>query len=263
MKESRIFAGEKAPLLFGHRGCPLEAPENTLSSFQRILDNNIPGVELDVQICASGELVVSHDNNMLRTTGFDGNIVDHDLSQIRSLDNGSFFSPQFKGEKIPLLEEVFQLMGDNVYYDIELKADYIKTLGLEKKVLSMIRDFRLTNRVVVSSFNPLPVLRFRKLTKEIPSFIIYSEAEDVPGYLKKGEGRFICRPDGIKPDCLLLDKELFAKYSRRYLLMSWTVDDRETCRKLTDWGIDGICSNNAVDLLSELRESGQLIHQKS
>ncbi|MBN2658765.1 MAG: glycerophosphodiester phosphodiesterase [Spirochaetales bacterium] len=252
MRESRIFVGEKAPLLFGHRGCPLEAPENTLASFQKILDHKIPGVELDVQICASGELVILHDNNMLRTTGFDGNIIDHDLTQIRSLDNGSFFSPEFKGEKIPLLEEVFQLLGDKVYYDIELKADYMKSFGLEKKVFSMIRDFGLAHRVAVSSFNPLPVLRFKKLTGEIPSFLIYSDTEDVPPYLRRGEGRHIARPDGIKPDCRLLDEKLFRKFSRQYFLMSWTVNDFETFRRLKEWEIDGICSNEAAALLKEI-----------
>ncbi|MBB6482625.1 glycerophosphodiester phosphodiesterase [Spirochaeta isovalerica] len=250
MRESRIFVGEKAPLLFGHRGCPVEAPENTLASFSRILENNIPGVELDVQVCSSGELVVLHDNNMLRTTGFDGNILDHDLTQIRSLDNGSFFSPDFKGEKIPLLEEVFQLLGDKVYYDIELKADYTRSFGLEKKVLAMIRDFRLTRRVVVSSFNPLPVARFKKLTNEIPAFLIYSDTEDVPFYLRKGEGRFLCRPEGLKPDCRLLDENLYRKLSRKYLLMSWTVNDLKTYNRLAEWEIDGVCSNYAADFVS-------------
>lgn len=248
MKESRIFAGKKAPLIFGHRGCPEEAPENTLPSFQKILDNNIPGVELDVQVCASGELVVLHDNNMERTTGFKGNVIDHDLTQIRSLDNGLFFSEKFKGVKIPLLEEVFQLLGNKVYYDIELKADYRQKRGLEEKVLSMIQDFALTSRVIISSFNPIPIKRFRKLNTEIPSFLIYSDSKQVPSYLRSGEGRFLARPDGLKPDCNLLDRKLFEKWKKKYLLMSWTVNDLELFNKYSEWGIDGVCSNKAADL---------------
>ncbi|MBI9098678.1 MAG: glycerophosphodiester phosphodiesterase [Spirochaetaceae bacterium] len=245
MAESPIFRGEKSPLLFGHRGCPKLAPENNLSSFKKILEFRVPGVELDVQICRSGELVVYHDNNMKRTTGFDGYIVDHDLTQIRSLDNGSFFSEEFKNEKIPLFEEVLQLLGDKVYYDIELKADYIKNRGLERKVLQMIKDFHLENRVLISSFNPVLLRRFRKLSPTIPLSLIYSNSKEVPPYFRKGEGRYLVKTQGLKPDCKILDKKLFDRLKSKYNLMTWTVDDEKTFRKLQRWGISGICSNRA------------------
>lgn len=256
MKESLIFKGEKAPLLFGHRGCPKLAPENNLSSFRKILDYNVPGVELDVQICHSGELVVYHDNNMERTTGFDGDIIDHDLSQIRSLDNGSFFSNEFTGEKIPLFEEVLQLLGDKVYYDIELKADYIKNRGLEQKVYEMIKDFNLEKRVMISSFNPFPLRRFKKISSEIPTSLIYSKSKEVPLYLKKGEGRFLCGGTIIKPDCRILNKSLFQKLKSQYDVMTWTVDDEEKYKELVQWNISGICSNRA-----DYFASGEFIYQ--
>ena len=245
MTESHIFKGEKAPLLFGHRGCPQLAPENSLSSFQKILENKVPGVELDVQICGSGELVVCHDSNLKRTTGFDGNIIEHDLTQIRSLDNGSYFSEEFKGEQIPIFEEVLQLLGDKVYYDIEIKADYIKSIGLENKVLEMILDYKLEHRVIISSFNPILLRRFKKLNKTIPLSLIYSDSIEVPPYLRKGEGRFLFKSEGIKPNYRILDEKLFAKLKRKYNVMTWTVDDEELFEKLVQWGINGICSNRA------------------
>jgi glycerophosphoryl diester phosphodiesterase len=245
MTESRIFRGEKAPLLFGHRGCPELAPENSLSSFQKILDYNVPGVELDVQICRSGELVVYHDSNMKRTTGFDGNIIEHDLTQIRSLDIGSSFSEDYIGEKIPLFEEALQLLDDKVYYDIELKTDYIKNRYLEKKVLEMVMDFNLENRVLISSFNPISLRRFRKLNKTIPLSLIYSDTVEVPAYLRKGEGRFLFQPEGIKPNYRLLDEKLFKKLNRRYEVMTWSVDDEKVFKKLIQWKIEGICTNRA------------------
>lgn len=257
MRESTVIKGERAPLLFGHRGCPLLAPENNLSSFRKALEYNVPGVELDVQICASGELVVYHDNNMKRTTGFDGNIVDHDLAQIRSLDNGSFFSEEFAGEKIPLLEEVFTLLGSKVYYDVELKADYMKNRGLEKKVLEMICDFNLEARVIVSSFNPIPLKRFQRLAPHIPLYLIYSDTSDVPYYLRRGEGRFLARVSGIKPDVNLLDEKLFARLEKKYSLMSWTVDDESEFRRISRRGIDGICTNRADYFVS-----GKFVDQK-
>ena len=245
MSESHIFKGEKAPLLFGHRGCPQLAPENNLSSFKKILEYKVPGVELDVQICRSGEIVVYHDNNMKRTTGFDGNIIDYDLTHIRSLDNGSFFSPENANEKIPLLEEVLNLLGDKVYYDIEIKADTIQNNGLEKKVYQMILDYKLEKRVLISSFNPIALKRFKKLTKEIPLSLIYSESKGVPSYLRKGEGRYLVKTTGIKPDYKILNEWHFQKLNKKYDVMTWTVDEEEDFKRFKEMGVSGICSNRA------------------
>ncbi|MDA3811319.1 MAG: glycerophosphodiester phosphodiesterase family protein [Spirochaetaceae bacterium] len=245
MTESHIFKGEKAPLIFGHRGCPLLAPENSLSSFKKILEYNVPGVEIDVQVCKSGELVIFHDDNLKKKTGYDGNIVDTDISRIRSLDCGSHFSEKYKDERIPLLEEVFQLLGDKVYYDIELKADYMKNRNLEIKVFQMIKDFNLEHRVLVSSFNPITLIRFRRYSKTIPLSLIYSNTKKNPPLLRQGKGRFIQKNSGIKPDSRFLDEKLFKKLNRKYDVMTWTVDDEKRFRELEKWGISGICSNRA------------------
>lgn len=187
--------------------------------------------------------MVYHDYNMKRTTGFDGFIKDHDLTQIRSLDNGSFFSDEFKGEKIPLFEEVLQLLGDRVYYDIELKTDSRLNSGLEKKVNHMILDFNLENRVLVSSFNPLSLKRFSKENHKIPRSIIYSNTKDVPSYLRKGEGKFLAKPNGMKPDHNILDEKLIQKIKKKYHVMTWTVDDEDIYKQLVRWKVDGICTN--------------------
>ncbi len=198
--------------------------------------------------------MVYHDNNMKRTTGFDGFIKDHDLTQIRSLDNGSFFSDEFKGEKIPLFEEVLQLLGDKVFYDIELKTETLKNFGLEKKVNHMIQDFNLEKRVLISSFNPMTLKRFGKENRNIPLSLIYSENNEVPAYLRKGQGRYIAGPTGMKPDHRLLDKTLFEKFKKKYDVMTWTVDDEDIFKKLVRWNVDGICTNRG-----DYFESGKFI----
>jgi len=250
MAESRIFKGENAPLLFGHRGCPQLAPENTLPSFNEILIHKVPGVELDVQICRSGELVVFHDNNMDRMTGHNGNVLDSDISLIRSLDCGSRFSKKFTGEKIPLFEEVLQLLGDKVYYDIELKSDYLKNRGLEKKVFEMLKDFNLENRVLISSFNPVSLMRIKRLSKDIPLSLIYSNTSEIPLLMRRGEGRFFQKNCSIKPDHRFLSKKLFQNLSRKYEVMTWTVDDEDLFKQFTQWDISGLCTNRADYFIS-------------
>ena len=98
-------------LLFGHRGYSAIAPENTLAAFRSLIDHQIPGVELDVHLSRDGNVVVIHDGNLKRTTGKDSLVQECTAAQIRTLDAGLWFGEKFKGEKIPLLGEVFALLG--------------------------------------------------------------------------------------------------------------------------------------------------------
>ena len=95
------------PLLFAHRGGKTDAPENTLAAFRWVSENRIAAVELDVHRCATGELVVIHDFRTRRICGADYKVEETPFAVLRSLDAGSSFDKRFAGEKIPLLEEVF------------------------------------------------------------------------------------------------------------------------------------------------------------
>ena len=157
-RNTRPFDFAEYPLLFGHRGCSKAAPENTFASFKKILENKIPGVELDVHLCKSGEIVVIHDLNLKRTTGKDALVAETNLDDIKKLDAGLWFDKSFKGEKIPTLDEVFKLMGTNVYYDIEIKHQNRQYGELEEKLVAKIREWGYEDRVIISSFNPIAVL---------------------------------------------------------------------------------------------------------
>ena len=88
----KLFPFAQYPLLFGHRGCSKLAPENTLASFQQILDHNVPGVELDVQMCSTGEIIVLHDLNLKRTTGLDSLASETELAEIKKLDTALIYT---------------------------------------------------------------------------------------------------------------------------------------------------------------------------
>ena len=95
-------------LILGHRGARGHAPENTMASFQAALDMGADGIELDVQMTKDGKVVVCHDHSLERTSNGSGWLVEHTREELRALDFGSWFSPQFAGEKIPTLREVLQ-----------------------------------------------------------------------------------------------------------------------------------------------------------
>lgn len=255
-RNRRPFDFAEYPLLFGHRGCSKAAPENTLASFNKILENNVPGVELDVHICKSGEIVVLHDLNLVRTTGLDALVTETNLEDIKKLDAGSWFDKSFKNERIPTLDEVFKLMGTNVYYDIEIKNINKKYGEIEKKLVEKIKEWNFKERVLISSFNPISILGIRKANPLLNTAIIYTKRKELPWYLRKGGGKYICKPNILKPTrhqitpfSLFLNKKI-----ERYTVITWTEDDPAQVEKYINMGVDGIVTNVPEDMLKIVRQ---------
>ncbi|HEY9713815.1 MAG TPA: glycerophosphodiester phosphodiesterase family protein, partial [Chroococcales cyanobacterium] len=90
-------------MIIGHRGGRRWAPENTLAAFEKCLDpdTRLDGIELDVQRCASGELVVIHDDDVGRTTNGVGQVRDISLDELKRLSAGLWFDRAFADQRIP------------------------------------------------------------------------------------------------------------------------------------------------------------------
>ncbi len=244
-RTEQIFAFIDYPLLFGHRGCSNIAPENTLSSFKKILEYSIPGVELDVQMCKSGEIVVFHDLNLKRITGFDAFITKTNLHEIKKLDAGSWFNKSFSGEKIPTLDEVFTLLGTNVYYDIEIKHKQKYHGELERKLIEKIHERGLQNRVIISSFNPVALLGIRKTDPELNTALIYRNKKNIPWWLRYGGGKYLCKPNILKPAKRKINflTMFLHKKIQGYKIIAWTEDNPVIVEKYLNLLVDGIVTN--------------------
>lgn len=226
------------PLLFGHRGSSFDHRENTISSFKACLELGIDGIELDVQKCATGEVVVIHDFDLKRVAGLDKRVDELTAQQLRTIELGD-------GQYIPLLDEVFSLCTRTLLYDIELKAEGVKDLGLESATYELIRKHGLTDRVMISSFNPFSLRRFKKICRNtIPTALIYSDTPSVPKLLRHGQGRFLCRPTYLKPEAKQAQKAL----GWNYQVCAWTVDEPSEAKELLSLGVTGIISNNPAAL---------------
>lgn len=162
------------PKIIAHRGASGYAPENTMSSFRKALSMNADGIELDVHLTKDGHLVVCHDERVDRTTDGKGFIKELTLSEIRQLDAGSWFNEQFKGERIPVLEEVFDLIKcKDILLNIELKSGPIFYDGIENQVIDMIRKYKMEERTIVSSFNHYSLIEIKKINRKIKTGILY------------------------------------------------------------------------------------------
>ena len=128
-----------------------------------------------------GELVVIHDESINRTSNGSGFIKDLTLKELKNYDFGTWFSSNFKGEKVPTLREVLYVFKDTHHHiNIELKSDVFPYEGMEQKVLEMLKEYRLEDRVVISSFNHEMIQNVKKLAPHIETAILFMEVMVAP-----------------------------------------------------------------------------------
>ena len=116
--------------LTAHRGYRQKYPENTMLAFRKALELDIDSIEMDVHMTKDYRIVVCHDANLSRTTDKNGEIFRMTLDEVREADAGIKFGEEFKGEKIPTLDEFLALMATrpDVRVLLELK-DYPEEIG--------------------------------------------------------------------------------------------------------------------------------------
>lgn len=167
--------------VYAHRGSSGTHPENTIAAFRAAAVLPIHGIEFDVHLTKDGELVVIHDETIDRTSNGKGFIKDMTLKELKKYDFGKWFSSKFKGEAIPTLREALYVFKDTHHHiNIELKSDIFPYEGMEYKVLEMLKDYRLEDRVVISSFNHEMVKNFKKLAPQIETAILFMEVMIAP-----------------------------------------------------------------------------------
>jgi len=233
------FNREGRPLIWAHRGASAEAPENTIASFSLAHEQGADGIELDAQRCASGEVVVIHDDSLARTTGFGALVTHASWSVIRTLDAGSWKSERFRGERIPLLAEVLEAFAGLV--NVELKCGRADDAGLTAEVARVVRAARAEDRVLFSSFNLACLWRARFLAPAIPRAVLF-EAEQrwaLRSALAPALGA--C---ALHPEAVLATPARVSRWKRRgYAVGCWTVDDAAQAARLHESGVGAIFTN--------------------
>lgn len=151
------------PKLFAHRGGRRWAPENTMAAFRKSLEFGCDGIELDVQRCASGELVVIHDHDLSRTTNGFGLIEHATLPELKRLSAGLWYHKDFAGERIPTLEEVLDLIDGKLVINIEIKNAPVSYPGIEDDLLALLEGYKHKDKLIISSFDHHFMLRFHKM----------------------------------------------------------------------------------------------------
>jgi glycerophosphoryl diester phosphodiesterase len=229
-----------------------------MAAFRKAQELGSPGLELDVQLCGSGELVVMHDASLKRTTGMDTAINQVSHSELRRLDAGSWYSSAFSSERIPLLSEVLEEFSGRLYIDIELKSRLVKDDPLPLVLAKLLNGFLSgTGKhalVSVSSFNPFALASFKRAAPRIPTAIIWSADTELPWYLRAGQGRWLSQSDYLKPvhsKATSFSLVLSGKIGG-YQVIPWVVDTMSHAGELIGRGCDGVITNRPQDLVPTL-----------
>jgi glycerophosphoryl diester phosphodiesterase len=215
-------------ILFAHRGASGYEPENTLLAFERALAMEARWIELDVY-AIEGELIVIHDDRLERTTNGTGFVMEKSLAYLRNLDAG-------KGQKIPFLREVFDLVNDRGGINIELKGP--KTAAPAAALIAAaITAGRMTaEQLIVSSFNRKELLHFKTIYPEIRIGVLVSGIPRRYARFTEETGAY-----AVHAGMNIVNSRFVADVQRRGLkLFVYTVNTVKDLKRMEDMGVDGV-----------------------
>ena len=221
-----------------HRGASVDAPENTLAAFSKAIEDMADVIELDVQMTQDGYIVVMHDTSAYRTTGVLKNITEFTLREVKRLDAGYWYSEEYKGEKVPTLEEVLQLAKGKIKLNIEIKtADNSDEVA--KKVVKLIQKYSMQDSCVITSFDYSALQAVRS----------YDEDIEVGYILSVAYGKFyeIDDVDFFSVNASFLTKRVVdAIHNSGKQVYAWTVNNDASIKNLTNKGVDNIITDKPV-----------------
>ncbi|MCR5272733.1 MAG: glycerophosphodiester phosphodiesterase [Lachnospiraceae bacterium] len=235
---------DKRTLVWGHRGASGYAPENTLDSFEKAIELDADGVELDVQLTKDGEIVVIHDETVDRVSGAKGYVKDTNFDDIRKLDVSLPIKDYAKRTRIPTLEEVLNLIkGTKLTINIELKTGIFAYEGIEKKVIDLVNQKKMMDDIWFSSFNHESVLRVKKICSEAKCGLLIQDIIVNPCAYLKGLNAGI---EALHPAIYHYGQDpLYIKKAKEAGLCThiWTVNEREHMEMLCREGVEAIITN--------------------
>lgn len=223
-------------MVTSHRGYSAVAPENTLPSFEAAIDAEADCAELDVQLTKDGVVMLTHDTNLKRTTGKNANIYDLTYDEVRKLDAGSFFGEEFKGTRIPTLQEVMDLCKGKIRLNIEIKPSS-ETPDLEEKVARLIVDNDWVDDCTVTSLNYESLGKVKEVDDSIQCGYI----------LAVGVGNYygLESADFFSVEATFVSQNMVsALHALGKKVSVWTIDRESDAEKVRDYGVDDIITGD-------------------
>lgn len=239
-------------LNYAHRGYSAKYPENTKLAFQKAIDTlGCDGIELDVHETKDGELVVIHDATLDRTcVSMKGYVRDYTMEKLQEADMSGAFSGKCEPQKLMTLREYLEMIAPTpLLTNIEIKTDEIEYPEIEEKVVALVKEFDLVDRVIVSSFNHYTLKRVKELCPEMKvGALTGARLIDMAGYAKT-QGF-----DAMHPLCRSITPEIAKELiSSGVETNVWGIDGAESIRRMFKAGVTAVIGDDP-ELITRIRQ---------
>ena len=232
------------PLIIAHRGASVDAPENTLAAFTLALEEGAHGIELDVRISADGQPVVIHDATFDRTSSGRGRVSELNLNQISEL----LIEDRYN---IPTLNQALDTLGTKPLYNIELKSSLLPEPDLAAAVSSLIMDYNLQDKVLISSFSYFALRQTRNyLNSDVPIGLLRSTK--LSRLLHMGLAAKADHPHRS----LISETYMAWAEGSGYRVNVWTVDDPREAMRFKQLGVNALITNQPAQIAKQLECQG-------
>lgn len=239
--------GTMKPEIIAHRGASYDAPENTTASAALAWKQNADAMEIDIYLSKDGRVMVMHDKDTSRTAGGVKHVISEtDSETLRKLDCGAWKGEQFRGTKMPFLEEIIEMIppGKRLFIEVKSGPETIEPLA------KILRASGKIGQIVIISFNDCIALA-KKTLPEVPAYLLDSRKKDpaTKKFLPYNEDVIVKKAkdaglNGLDLSYEGLEKSIVEKTKDAGMQMfAWTVDDPAEAKRLVDIGVIGITTN--------------------
>lgn len=234
-----LLSGEVT--IIGHRGSPCSCPENTLASFKEAMRIGVDFIEFDVHLTQDGVPVVIHDSHLGRNVNAScpHGVNSLTLKELKYYDAGVLFHRDFRGEKIPTLEEVFEIAHGKVGMMIEIKTGTASEKRLAEEVMRVVKRATKSDKpILIGGFSPKVLEHIRKIDPLQPIIALVKSMDELEGHFKNNPEYFGLKWSLATPGLIEWIHE------RGQKVWVWTVNHVEEMKNLALMGVDGLISNN-------------------
>jgi len=228
-----IQVGDKVSII-AHRGASGAAPENTLASVRRAIEDGADWIEIDVQESADGHVIVVHDSDFMKLAGVNLKVWEGTLAEVRELDVGGSFASEFTGEQVPTLAEVLEEVKGRSGLIVELKY-YGHDQALEQRVVDLIEAADMQEQTMIMSLKYAGIKKIRDLR---PDWTVGLLSAQAIGDLTRIDANFLAVSTRLANSSFIRSAQTAGKQ-----VYAWTVNDALTMSHMMSLGIDGVITD--------------------
>lgn len=234
-------------IVFAHRGLNTLAPENTMAAFRLAYEKGLTWLETDVDVLGDGTVIICHDTTLDRTTNRSGSYYGLSVGDLDDIDAGSWFSPEYAGERLPKFSDLIKFMNETgMNCNVEVKSSEAgrqMTLMLIDNLLRELEQLKSPSKVIISSFNHVLLAKLKQKAPHLPVGCLYETCALYDDWKSMLE---LVGADYIHPEDTGLTREKVQAFRRAgFGVNVWTVNSTARANELFNWGVTGVFSDVA------------------